>query len=332
MSKPSSIERLNDAIDRILAGPGLVPGPETPEVESLFAVVEAFAGMPDPALRHRLGLLLRREAVMIKTAMDPIPPGFHTVTPYIVAADAVRMIDFVKAAFGAEEFQRAIGSAGGIHSALRIGESVLMIGGGGGGTSWTGASKPSAIHLFVDDADTVFKRAVQSGAEPVTEPQDLPYGERAGCVRDSSGSEWYIAAPQAGWHGAGVEGLGTFALYLHPAGTAQFIDFLRRAFDAVEVQRYDSPDGIVQHAKVRIGDTVIEMGEPHDRWQQLPGMIHMYVPDVDTVYAAALSAGASSLMEPANQPYGDRMAGIKDPFGYEWYIATHIGSEGGDRS
>jgi uncharacterized glyoxalase superfamily protein PhnB len=158
------------------------------------------------------------------------------------------------------------------------------------------------------------------------EPRDLPYGERAGFVKDPSGTEWYIAEPLANWHGRGIDGLRTFALYLHPAGASQFIEFLERAFGAVEVQRHDSPDGAVLHAKVRIGDTVIEMGEPHAEWQHLPSMIHLYVPNVDEVYEGAVRAGASPLMPPADQPYGDRMGGVKDPFGYEWYIATHIGS------
>jgi PhnB protein len=82
------------------------------------------------------------------------------------------LIEFAKWALGAEERYRTVGSAGSIHAEVRIGES-MMIGGGGGGTSWSGPSKPTAIHLFVDNVDEVFKRAVETGAAALVEPADL---------------------------------------------------------------------------------------------------------------------------------------------------------------
>jgi PhnB protein len=328
MSKPSLIEQLNIAIDGILAGSETAPPSYEAQVEGMLPLVSALRDLPDPAYRRRLKLNLETEAVMTKTGVAPVPAGFHTVTPYIVAEDASALIDFVKAAFGAEEQgERAIGSAGGIHAAVRIGESMMMIGGGGEGTSWRGDIRPTAIHLFVNDADEVYRRALEAGAVSLGEPRDLPYGERAGFVKDRSGTEWYIAQPLENWHGRNVEGLRTFAMFLHPNGASRFIAFLQQAFGAVEVQRHDSPEGVVLHAKLRIGDTVVEMSEEHEQWQHIPAMIHMYVPNVDAVYESAIRAGAVSLMEPEDQPYGDRMGGVKDPFGYEWYMATHIGRD-----
>src|ERR1022692_4446865 len=69
---------------------------------------------------------------------------------------------------------------------------------------------------------------------------------------------------------------------------------------------------------------MIEMGEAHGPWQQMPTAIYLYVPDADAVYRSAMAAGAASLSEPTDQPYGDRLAGVQDFCGNRWYIATHI--------
>jgi PhnB protein len=102
------------------------------------------------------------------------------------------------------------------------------------------------------------------------------------------------------------------------------IDFLKRAFAADEVARYAGPDGTIYHAQVRIGDSVIEMGEAHGPYQPMPTMFYLYVEDADAWYRRALQAGATSISEPADQPYGDRKAGVKDPFDNVWYVATPI--------
>ena len=83
----------------------------------------------------------------------------------------------MKQAFGATELMRTTGSAGGIHAEVRIGDSVVMIGGGG---AWSGEAMPAAIYLYMDDVDAVYKRALQAGATSITEPEDQPYGDRVG--------------------------------------------------------------------------------------------------------------------------------------------------------
>lgn len=110
--------------------------------------------------------------------------------------------------------------------------------------------------------------------------------------------------------------------YLMVDGAAALIDFLKEAFEAVETERLPGPDGKVGHAEVRIGDSVVMMGEG-DRYGVMPAAIYLYVPDVDACYARALAAGATSLMEPADQFYGDRSGGVKDAFGNLWFVATH---------
>src|ERR1700676_5302087 len=122
--------------------------------------------------------------------VKPIPDGYHTVTPYLMVKEASQLIDFVKQAFGAVETFRTTGSAGGIHAEVRIGDSMIMIGGGG---AWQGEPMPAAIYLYVNDTDAVYKQALQAGATSITEPEDQPYGDRSADVYDSFGNIWYIA-------------------------------------------------------------------------------------------------------------------------------------------
>lgn len=172
------------------------------------------------------------------------------------------------------------------------------------------------------DVDAVFERAVQAGATPSLQPVDQEYGERSGGVKDASGNHWYIATSK-GEHYV-PKGLHRVNVYLHPLRAEPVIAFLKRAFDAEAVEKYASPDGVVHHAKVRIGDSLIEMGEAHGPYQPMPTMCYLYVPNVDATYRRALEAGAASISEPADQPYGDRNAGVEDAFGNQWYIATQI--------
>ncbi len=103
------------------------------------------------------------------------------------------------------------------------------------------------------------------------------------------------------------------------------IDFMKQAFGAEEVFVYQAPDGIVHHAKMRIGDAIVEMGEAHGEWQPRPMTFMLYVDDVDAWHARAMSAaGAISLSAPGEQSYGGRMGAVKDPFDNTWYIGMHI--------
>ena len=111
--------------------------------------------------------------------------------------------------------------------------------------------------------------------------------------------------------------------YLTVPGVAKLLDFLKQAFEAQELHRMPRPDGTIMHAEVRIGDSLVMMGEPMGSSQPMFGSLYLYVHDVDAVYQRALQAGATSTSEPADQFYGDRSAGIKDPVGNQWWIATH---------
>jgi PhnB protein len=232
------------------------------------------------------------------------------------------LIDFAQQVFGAEETFRTIGGAGGIHAEVRIGNSMLMIGGGGPELSWHGESRPTALHVYVQDTDAAYERALQAGAISLGAPQDQPYGERGGGVKDPFGNYWYIAT----WKGKSYvqEGLRTVTPYLHPLRAEPFISFLKRGLGAEEIAKYASPDGVILHAQIRIGDSVLEMGEAPGDNRPMPAMFYLYVPNVDAMYSRVLAAGATSISAPADQPYGDRTAGVKDVFGNQWYLATHI--------
>ena len=93
-----------------------------------------------------------------------MPEGYHTITPYLVVQDAPALLDFVKQVFDAKENFRSTGGAGGMHADIALGDSRMMIGGGGAGYSWKGDSKPGAFHVYVRDCDATYKRALEAGS------------------------------------------------------------------------------------------------------------------------------------------------------------------------
>jgi PhnB protein len=107
-------------------------------------------------------------------------------------------------------------------------------------------------------------------------------------------------------------------------GAAKLIEFLTQAFDAKETYRLPGPNGEVMHAEVKIGDSMVMVGEATDHWKPMPATIALYVEDTDAWYKRALQAGATSVREPSDQFYGDRSAGVKDSAGNQWWIHTHI--------
>jgi uncharacterized glyoxalase superfamily protein PhnB len=120
------------------------------------------------------------------------------------------------------------------------------------------------------------------------------------------------------------EGYHTVTPYLIVKGATDLIKFLKNAFDAKERSVFNNEDGSVAHAEVQIGDSIIMLGEASEKFPEMSIMTYLYVKDVDSVYKKALKAGATSDMAPEDQFYGDRTAGVKDPFGNYWSIGTHI--------
>jgi len=102
------------------------------------------------------------------------------------------------------------------------------------------------------------------------------------------------------------------------------IKFTQEAFDATLVQRSTTPDGRLMHADLKVGDSHIMLGESNEEWGPTRSLIHLYVPDVDAVFAQAIEAGARSIRDPETMFYGDRTGGVEDPSGTQWWIATRV--------
>ncbi len=112
--------------------------------------------------------------------------------------------------------------------------------------------------------------------------------------------------------------------YLTVPDAAAEIEFLERAFGATDVQAMKGPDGSIGHAELRIGASVVMLGQARGEWTPMPCSIYLYDEDVDATYARALAAGATSMTPPTDQFYGDRHGGVKDPAGNIWWIATRV--------
>ena len=102
-----------------------------------------------------------------------------------------------------------------------------------------------------------------------------------------------------------------------------FAEFLKNAFDA-EVVDHHKENGRLLHGAYKIFGSMVESGEGRDEYPSREFTIHLYVPDVDEVYAKAIAAGGKSLSEVKDQPYGERSGGVTDPYGNQWYIATQL--------
>jgi PhnB protein len=320
MDKVSLHEQLDQALAAILAGRDPSPAAVSAQIAPLLQVARDLHGLPREDFRTRLKAELQRRASMASPAVKPIREGFHTVTPYMIVPGASKLIEFMKEAFGATERFRVEppGSGKIMHAEVKIDDCIIEL----ADAVPEFPAMPAAIHLYVSDVDAVHARAVRAGGIAKHPPTDQVYGERSSSIEDSCGNIWYIATRLG--NEPVPEGLRAVTPYLQTHGAARLADFMKEAFDAEVVERAASPDGTILHAKIRIGDSIIEMGEAHGEYQPMPLTLHLYVTDTDKVYAQALRAGATSLREPRDEPYGDRSSGVQDASGNRWFIATHI--------
>lgn len=116
--------------------------------------------------------------------------------------------------------------------------------------------------------------------------------------------------------------LHTITPYLTVRDSAGLLEFLVSAFDAEIVRDKRYSDNTVQHARVRIGDSIIMLNESTEEYPANISQIHLYFDDVSSAYTRALKAGAATLMKPNIRPHGDNMAGVRDPHGNVWWIAS----------
>jgi PhnB protein len=119
-----------------------------------------------------------------------IPSGFHTITPYLVIDDVQGQIDFLLRAFGGVEIERTADAKGRImHAEVRIGDSILMLGGAMEGQ----AAVAGMFYLYVPHVDEMYEAGIAAGGTSISEPMDHFYGDRCGGFRDPFGNTWWIA-------------------------------------------------------------------------------------------------------------------------------------------
>jgi PhnB protein len=312
MAEHALADRVNEIVDRIVARGDASAALQDPEVAPLARIAAELRHYANPDFKARLQAEIQRRTTMTSAmTTEAVREGFTTVTPYIrVASEG--LVSFLASAFGAVETFAARGGGGGMHREVRIGNSMVMIGEGGD----AGGMMPiatMAFHVFVDDVDAAFARAVAAGASAIGAPEDRHYGERSGFVRDSFGNHWYIASPLG--PNSLANSLRTVTPTLFADSAADYITFLERALGAVEEMRAGDSDH-VRYARVRVGDAAIELGDG----TPMPGAFMLYVTDPDERYERALAAGATSIMAPSDQPYG-RVAGVRDVVGNQWFFS-----------
>ena len=120
------------------------------------------------------------------------------------------------------------------------------------------------------------------------------------------------------------DGYNVVAPYLVVPGAGHFIDFMKDALGATEIRRFPGPEGRIMHAEMRLGDSVIMLGDAADGSRSWTAMLHVYVEDCDASYKRVIDAGCTSAREPSDNPDGDRRGGVDDRWGNQWWFATHI--------
>ena len=123
-------------------------------------------------------------------------------------------------------------------------------------------------------------------------------------------------------------GYGTVFPYMLVERTAEFVDFLKRAFDAEELGRTVAPDGRIANCRLRIGTTSFMTSEPAGTsMEPLPATYYIYVENADQTLQRALECGATKMFDTTDMPYGDRQAGVVDPFRNIWWISQRLRQE-----
>jgi uncharacterized glyoxalase superfamily protein PhnB len=119
------------------------------------------------------------------------------------------------------------------------------------------------------------------------------------------------------------DGYGAVTPWILSKDTARLIDFVTNAFDAVELARLES-DGVIGHAEVRVGDSIVMMFDVPDDWPATPAFLRVYVDDGDATFRRALDAGAAPVTDMTDLFWGDRVGRVRDPLGNIWWIQERV--------
>jgi PhnB protein len=348
MAERPIIDQLDDAVSSIIEQHHDLPTLDA-EVAALSELARDLVGLPRETFKAELKAKLTGSDSMSSPAKEAEAPRARTVSLHICVSDGKAAIDFYKAAFGAKELMVLAEPSGKIgHAELQIGDSIVSL--SDEYPDYDSRSPQSIggssirIHLDVTDVDAFAQIAIKAGAKLVRPIEDQFYGDRAGQLLDPFGYTWHVsthlkdvpiedlqrevdsfAEEQARKSQAkpGKDlrpGFHSVTPYFTVRQPDRLIDFVAYAFGATENFRSTGSAGGM-HAEVNIGDSLVMIGGA-EHIEPRPTAIHLYVPNVDEAYKRALEAGGKSLMEPADQPYGERSGGVEDPTGNRWYIAT----------
>ncbi len=278
--------------------------------------LRAMQSMPERAFRDRL----RKELEMNANVMvgNPAPAGFTAVTAYPVLprGSGAAFLAFVQRAFGAEEILKVPRPDGSLmHAEVRLSGCVLEC----GEASDQFPAAPVCLHYYVPDVEAAYRAALAAGAESLYEPAERPYGDKEAGVRDVAGNSWFLATHQ-GAHYI-MEPLRSLTPYLMVTGAARLIEFLKEGLGAEPIDVDSGPEGRIPHAKIRVGDAVLELSDGSPQWPASAIGLHYYVADADAACARAVAAGGVLISPPRDQPYGERSGTVRDPAGNSWYIA-----------
>ena len=116
----------------------------------------------------------------------------------------------------------------------------------------------------------------------------------------------------------------TVTPYLVVSNADDELAFLKTAFGGTEVLCHRNADSSVMHAEIKIGDSLVMLGQAGGQWKPLRAALYLWVDDVDATYARALASGGKSESEPEDKPYGHRNAGVIDPSGVTWWIGSPV--------
>jgi PhnB protein len=343
MPKRSPAAELDQAITALLATPrAMVDVAEgrsdargsgvSAAVARLLPLVRDLRAMPRPEFKARLKMDLHQRSFLVETAArsatqkEPAKfrrPNFPNIAPYFLVSNAPQFIDFLVSAFEGTERIRVPRPDGSImHAEVAIGDSVLEL----GDANEQYPTRPMTIHLYVNDADAIYARALQAGAAALAPVADQHWGDRQGTVKDPFGNTWFIGMPKT-WDPAQYGGIRSVQPFLVLRDAAKMIPFVESALGAKAMGVVTSPEGAVLHATIEIAGATLELAEAQPGHPPVRSYLHVYVPDTDAIYAQALAAGAKGTTPPYSAPYGDRAASIEDPFGNTWFLATYVGQD-----
>jgi uncharacterized glyoxalase superfamily protein PhnB/catechol 2,3-dioxygenase-like lactoylglutathione lyase family enzyme len=219
-------------------------------------------------------------------------------------------------------------------AALSRGELQLYLnvpGAGGAGQTVAG-QKPepggwNRIQIEVEDLQSSVNLLKQQGARFKTDVIAGQGGKQA-LLEDPSGNLIELFEPKQRPTQRGVsavpEGFHTVTPFLVIDDVAAQISFLERAFDGRIHFKMQSDDGVIRHATIWVGNSLVMLSNGMERYDRMPAMLHLYLDDVDWYYRQAVKAGGTSIREPRDEFYGDRTAAVEDRFKNQWWLATHI--------